>query len=164
MTAVSRGAAVFHYYKVNLISKGDMSIDVIPAMPQSIFLNVKNGFPITLIEAGTKAGTPKQYDNLLRVNSELGFELELYGGRSMFDPELKRLRNAKLIFPRGIERGTSVSLKVEYSDIGVLNFEAWLTNDKDIKIDVCLDDILTTQQEIEQLRKDINIERIRGVY
>lgn len=170
MMSVSRGAAVFHYYKVNIVTMADKQnqklkerFDIIPAMPQTIFLNVKNGLPLVLISEGTKAGTPVQYDNLLQVESELSLELELYAGRSVFDPKLKKLKKARLEFPRGIPRGTEVSLLVEYTDIGVLTFNAWLTEDKNVKIQVHLDDLYITDKQIVDAQKYYKLEELKGV-
>ena len=151
MQSVSRGAAIYHHYEVGLTkkdnekSKGEnknlgTTIDIIPRLPQSVFLNVKNGFPVRLIESQTKAGTPILHENLIKVSSEIGLVLELYTGKSNFDPNMKKLNNVKLEFPYGVKVGSDIVLSLEYTTKGVLNFEAWLKDDPTIKIEIKLED------------------------
>ena len=168
MLSISRGAAVYHKYKVNLqevkkFSKNS-NMDVLPSMPQSLFLNVADDFPICLIEKGTRAGVPIIQENIIRVTSETKVELELYGGRSLFDPHLKKLHSAILKFPVGIQRGTGITLKLEYTDKGVLNFEAWITDNKEIKVEVTLDKSSLSKQELIEKRKEIGLVNIKEVF
>ena len=163
MQSVSRGAAVYHYYNVSFSKNLKESvIDITPTMPQSIFLNVNDGLPITLIEAKTKAGTPKIHENLVSVNSELGVNLELYTGRSNFDPGLKKLKDIKINFPYGVKKGTPISLKIEYTSKGMINFEAWISNDKNIKKNVSIDGLLVSEKEIEETRNKFQLEKVKG--
>lgn len=168
MLSISRGAAVYHKYRVNHneIKKHskNSNMDILPTMPQSVFLNVADDLPICLIEKGTRAGEPIIQENIIKVNSETSVELELYAGRSLYDPHLKKLHNAVLKFPMGIQRGAGITLKLEYTDKGVLNFEAWLTDNREIKLEVALDKSSLSKSELTQKRKEIGLINIKEVF
>ena len=171
MESVSRGAAIYQHYDIINLERRDnklnieeeMVVDIIPTLPQTVFLNVKDGFPIPLIKAQTKAGTPIIHDNLIKVTSEIGLSLELYAGMSCFDPDLKRLENVKLIFPVGIKSGTDITLKIEYTQKGVLMFEAWIKDNPDIKINLTLEGSQLDESEIEGTNKEYGIDEVRGI-
>lgn len=174
MESVSRGAAVYHYYDVELekragnINKGvnideNLGITVTPKLPQTIFLNVKSGFPIPLIEANTEAGTPVIIEDTIKVTSEVGVTLELYAGRSIFDPELKTLESIKLDFPHAVKSGSDITLRLEYTEKGILNFNAWIKENPDIKVDISLEKSQLTDKEIEEIKNDYGISKVEGV-
>lgn len=173
MESVSRGAAVYHHYDVESCEKikgkdveeprPEKDVTVIPKLPQTIFLNVKTGFPITLIEANTKAGTPIVIEDTVKVTSEIGVTLELYAGRSIFDPELKRLDNIKLDFPHAIKLGSNISLRLEYTDKGVLNFNAWIKENPEIKVNVSLEKSQFTDEELTEVKTNYRIAQVEGV-
>lgn len=169
MQSVSRGAAVYQHYNV-MINESQLEenkksdISVIPSMPQSVFLNVKNGFPITLIEAGTKAGTPKTHEKLIRVSSETSAELELYTGKNFYDPDMKKLKSMTLDFPRGVQKGEGISLKIEYTPNGMLNFDAWVTNDKNMRIGISLDREIKDEIKLKEIQNEYKIDQLKGVY
>lgn len=175
MESVSRGAAIYHHYDV-IDSKADLNdvkrtakkegakeYDIVPRLPQTVFVNVQDGFLMPIIEANTKAGTPIIIDNILKATSETELILELYSGRSHFDPELKRLENLRLKFPHAIERGSEISLRLEYTDKGVLNFEAWITKTPDIKINVSLEKSQLTHEQVEKIKSNYRIGEVKGV-
>ncbi|MDO5516987.1 MAG: Hsp70 family protein [Clostridium sp.] len=171
MHAVSRGAAIYHYYDIEQIQSkptgdevpGPKTISIIPKLPQTIFLNVKNGFPIPLIEANTKAGTPVIHENLIEVTSEIGVSLEIYSGMKFSDPQLKKLQNLKLDFPFGIELGSKISLKLEYTEAGLLFFEAWVAGREDIKIEASIEGLNLDESEVEKINKEYGIGDVKGL-
>ena len=166
MESVSRGASIYHHYDIIDIKserKLDKSIDIIPTLPQTVYLNVKNGFPIPLIEAKTKAGTPIIHEDLIEVNSEIGVSLELYAGMSIHDPNLKRLENVKIDFPIGINIGTKISLKLEYTQKGILMFDAWVKDNPEIKIKLILEGTLLKDEEIDEINSEYGINDVRGI-
>lgn len=173
MESVSRGAAIYHHYNVkekpsteSPEDSGDVGTvieDVTPTLPQTIYLNVKDGFPVPLIEAKTKAGTPVIHEDLIEVTSEVGVSLELYAGMSFFDPDLKRLENVKLNFPVGVSAGTNISLKLEYTQKGILLFEAWIKDRPEIKINLTLEGSQLEDEDIEKLNKEYKFDDVRGV-
>lgn len=173
MESVSRGAAIYHHYNVKEKpsteppeDSGDVGTvieDVTPTLPQTIYLNVKDGFPVPLIEAKTKAGTPVIHEDLIEVTSEVGVSLELYAGMSFFDPDLKRLENVKLNFPVGVSAGTNISLKLEYTQKGILLFEAWIKDRPEIKINLTLEGSQLEDEDIEKLNKEYKFDDVRGV-
>lgn len=173
MESVSRGAAIYHHYNVKEKpsteppeDSGDVGTvieDVTPTLPQTIYLNVKDGFPVPLIEAKTKAGTPVIHEDFIEVTSEVGVSLELYAGMSFFDPDLKRLENVKLNFPVGVSAGTNISLKLEYTQKGILLFEAWIKDRPEIKINLTLEGSQLEDEDIEKLNKEHKFDDVRGV-
>ncbi len=173
MESVSRGAAIYHHYNVKEKpsteppeDSGDVGTvieDVTPTLPQTIYLNVKDGFPVPLIEAKTKAGTPVIHEDFIEVTSEVGVSLELYAGMSFFDPDLKRLENVKLNFPVGVSAGTNISLKLEYTQKGILLFEAWIKDRPEIKINLTLEGSQLEDEDIEKLNKEYKFDDVRGV-
>lgn len=173
MESVSRGAAIYHHYNVKEKpsteppeDSGDVGTvieDVTPTLPQTIYLNVKDGFPVPIIEAKTKAGTPVIHEDLIEVTSEVGVSLELYAGMSFFDPDLKRLENVKLNFPVGVSAGTNISLKLEYTQKGILLFEAWIKDRPEIKINLTLEGSQLEDEDIEKLNKEYKFDDVRGV-
>ena len=82
---------------------------------------------------------------------------------SCFDPDLKRLENVKLIFPVGIKSGTDITLKLEYTQKGVLMFEAWIKDNPDIKINLTLEGSQLDESEIEGTNKEYGIDEVRGI-
>lgn len=173
MESVSGGAAIYHHYNVKEKpsteppeDSGDVGTvieDVTPTLPQTIYLNVKDGFPVPLIEAKTKAGTPVIHEDFIEVTSEVGVSLELYAGMSFFDPDLKRLENVKLNFPVGVSAGTNISLKLEYTQKGILLFEAWIKDRPEIKINLTLEGSQLEDEDIEKLNKEYKFDDVRGV-
>ena len=169
MESVSRGAAIYHYYDIKEIKENDNIIlddekfTLIPKLPQTIFLNIKNGFPIPLIEANTEAGTPKVIEDIIEVNSESKLELELYTGMNIWDPKLKRLENVIIEFPIGVKLGSKISLKIEYTKKGLLTFDAWLKDEPDIKINLTLEGDKLSNKEIENINTEYSIEAVRGI-
>ena len=177
MESVSKGASVYHYYEVENLnrnnpnnkensqreSENEDSIIVTPTLPNTVFLNVENGFPITLIEGKTKAGTPIILENVIEVTSEIGVILELYMGRSIFDPDMKKLENLKLNFPHAVKAGTGITLKLEYTDKGILNFEAWISDNPEIKLQVLLEKSQLADEEIDDIKKNFRITEVGGI-
>lgn len=172
MCSVSNGASVFNHYKISLSERENEcnkeeiiqnNFNVIPSMPQSVFLNVKNGFPITLIEAGTKAGTPLVYRDLIKSTSEVSAELELYAGKTFFDPNLKKLKKITLEFPRGVEKDEGITLKIEYTVEGMLTFDAWVTKDENMRIGVNLDEATYSTEKLKSIQREYKLDNMKGV-
>ncbi|SUY45773.1 molecular chaperone DnaK [Clostridium putrefaciens] len=168
MQSVSRGAAIYHHYNIINVDNREKKnsekvVDIIPTLPQTIFLNVKDGFPIPLIEAKTKAGTPIIIEDLIETNSNVIVSLELYAGMSPYDPNLKRLENVNINFPHGIEIGSKISLKLEYTKKGILVFEAWVKDNEDIKINLSLEGNQFTDEEIEDINNEYEINKVGGI-
>ena len=152
MEAISRGASCYPYLGVvshNIDSNNE--VDIIPTLPNSVFLNVGSGLPLLLIEEHTPAGSPKELDRVIKTSNATGVELELFSGRSLYDPNLKKLFNKKLVFEYGVPVGSDISLKVEYTNKGVLEFTAWLSDNPSIKLSNSLDtfDIKQDDKSIE---------------
>lgn len=164
MQSVSKGAAIYQHYDVKEKQHQDIEIDIVPTLPQTVFLNVKDDIPIPLIEAKTKAGIPVIHKNLLEVTSEVQAILQLYTGRSYFDPQMKLLNDVPLEFPHGITIGSKLSLKLEYTQQGVLEFEAWVEEHPEIKVNVCLENGDINEDTIKQVKKDYDIEKVGGLY
>lgn len=176
MESVSRGASIYHHYDVierkiiGKIKKNNLDAEsenkdifVTPKLPETVFLNVKNGFPIPIIEANTKAGTPILIEDLLKVTSETELLLELFSGRSPFDPHLKKQESIRLEFPHAIKQGSSIVLKLEYTTNSILIFEAWLKDNPDIKINVSLEKSQFTEEEIQEHQERFGIKNVKGV-
>ncbi|MGL5617195.1 MAG: Hsp70 family protein [Sarcina sp.] len=171
MESVSRGAAIYQHYDVqnidaleknNEIEKA-IDVTITPKLPQSIFLNVKNGFPVTLIEANTKAGTPVIIKDKIKVTSEIAVTLELYAGRSVFDPELKKLESLKLDFPEAIKVGSDIVLKLVYTEKGVLQFNAWIKEKPEIEISISLEKSQLSNEEISEIKENYKILDVEGI-
>lgn len=164
MQSVSKGAAIYQHYDVKERQHQDIDIDIVPTLPQTVFLNVKDDFPIALIEAKTKAGEPRIHRDLLEVTSEVQAVLQLYTGSSYFDPHMKLLDDVILKFPHGIPVGSKLSLKLEYTQQGVLAFEAWVEEHPEIKVNVCLENGEITESTLNKVREDYEIEKVGGLY
>lgn len=165
MESVSRGAAIYHHYDIKEVNTEENSklIDIIPTLPQTVFLNIKNDFPKELIVAKTKANTPIIYEDLIEVSSQVGVVLELYTGKSQFDPNMKRLNDIKIDFPYGVESGSKISLKLEYTQKGILNFEAWIKDHPEINIKITLEGTQMNDNEIDDFKEKYKIEKVKGV-
>lgn len=168
MESVSRGAAIYHHYDIKEVTseknEDKTLIDIIPTLPQTVFLNVKNNFPKALIEAKTKANTPVIYEDLIEISSQVGVVLELYTGKSQFDPNMQRLNNIKINFPYGVELGSKISLKLEYTQKGILNFEAWIKDHPEINTKITLEGTQMDDSEINEFKEKYKIEDVKGVY
>lgn len=145
METVSRGASCYPHY----INEENSNVKVTPTLPNSVFLNVEGALPKLLIEKNTKAGTPVILKDAFKTVSESKMILELYSGDCVFDPNLKRLSKAEVLFPHGIKEGSPMSLKIEYSKKGVLNFEAYLSNNEEIKYTVSLSEFNSDNETID---------------
>lgn len=164
MQSVARGASVYQYYDIkDLKDHDDVAIDIIPTLPQTVFLNIKNELPYPLIKAKTKAGTPVEYRNFLKVTSTVGITLQLYTGRSPYDPELKSLSNVSISFPRGVQIGSHVSLKLEYTSKGLLEIKAWIEEQPDINIVAVIQGTKLTKEELIEKQEEFNIHNVKGV-
>lgn len=165
MTSVSRGASIYHHYKIVQINgnHADVTLDLVPALPQSIYVGVKDDFPQLLIKEGTKAGTPYVFEPFAKISSEIGVHLEIYSGLSHFDPKLKRLKGLNIAFPHGVPAGSDISLKVEYTNEGVLNIETWLTEDKSVRGTLCLVGTDLTAEDIAEMSKEYGIQDVGGM-
>lgn len=162
MHSVAKGAAIYQYYEVK--NKSDkLPVDIIPTLPQSVFINVKNKFLQELIPAKTKAGEQVICRDLLEVSAETQIVLQLYTGRSYFDPEMKKLNDAVLSFDYGIPVGSKVSLKLEYTTQGALQLEAWVEQHPEIKINVCLERDKLSNREIKELQEEYAIQNVGGI-
>lgn len=145
METVSRGASCYPYY----ISEENSNVKVTPSLSNSVFLNVEGALPKLLIEKHTKAGTPIILKDALKTVSESKMILELYSGDSVFDPNLKRLSKAEVLFPHGVKEGSLLSLKIEYTKRGILNFEAYLSDNEAIKYTVSLSEFNSETKSID---------------
>lgn len=163
MESVSRGASIYHHYDVIERKVSERDIIVTPKLPETVFLNVKNGFPIPIIKANTRAGTPILIEDVLKVTSETELLLELFSGRSPFDPNLKKQESIKLEFPHAIQQGSSIVLKLEYTSNSILIFEAWLKDNSDIKINISLEKSQFTDEEIQEHQENFRINSVKGV-
>ena len=125
MESVSRGASIYHHYdvverknvdkvneKISSDETGNKDIFVTPKLPETVFLNVKNGFPIPIIEANTKAGTPILIEDVLKVTSRTKKIIWNYSQEKYFDPNLKKQESIRLEFPHAIKPGSSIVLKL----------------------------------------------------
>lgn len=168
MESVARGAAIYHHYDIKEIinenSDDQKLIDIIPTLPQTVFLNIKNNFPKALIEAKTKANTPVIYEDLIEISSQVGLVLELYTGKSQFDPNIQRLNDVKINFPYGVELGSKISLKLEYTQKGILNFEAWIKDHPEINTKITLEGTQMGDSEINEFKEKYEIDKVKGVY
>ena len=164
MQSVSKGAAIYQHYDVKEKDLEEIDIDIVPTLPQTVFLNVRNQFPIPLIEAKTKAGVPVVHKNLLEITSEVQATLQLYAGRSFFDPQMKLLNDISLKFPHGVPVGSKLSLRLEYTQKGVLEFEAWVEHHPEIKVSVCLEDGEMTANQIKEVKEKYEIGNVGGLY
>lgn len=163
MQSVAKGAAAYQHYEVkDQLDK--QPVDVIPTLPQSVFINVKNGFPQELIKAKTKAGEQVIHKDFLEVSSETQIVLQLYTGRSYFDPELKRLNDVVLSFDYGIPVGSKVSLKLEYTIQGTLQFEAWVEKHPETKIHVSLERDKLSNNQIKDMQQEYGIQNVGGIH
>ncbi|MGL4874064.1 MAG: Hsp70 family protein [Clostridium sp.] len=172
MESVSRGAAIYHYYEikgVDELEKSEYEYDtkkkyiVTPKLPQSVFLNVKNGLPVELIKAQTKAEVVVEHLNLLEVTSEVGITLDLYVGRSIYDPNLKGISNGTINFEKGVPLKSKISLTIEYRKDGSLEFNAWIEGMEDIKINLAIEGEKLEEREILKIRDKYNIDRVGGI-
>lgn len=152
MEAISRGASCYPYFGVvNHNISHNNEVDITPTLPNSVYLNIGSGLPLLLIEEHTPAGSPKELDRVIKTSNATGVELELFSGRSLYDPNLKKLFNKKLVFDYGVPVGSDISLRVEYTNKGVLEFTAWLSDNPSIKLSKSLDtfDIKEDDKSIE---------------
>lgn len=136
--SVAKGAAVYNYYSENKKKSEKGKIIIYPVVAENIYLDVKNGLPVLLVKQGTKAPYERIYDNIVKVDNATGIKLDIYSGKSIYDPKMKRLRSAQLTFTNVIKPGTPISLKVTFDKNRILHLEAWITNDEKQKIDVTI--------------------------
>lgn len=171
MESVSRGAAVYQYYELDSdnsknekeTDKKDSLVKVIPKLPNTVYLNVKKGFPIPLIEKNTPAGTPVVLKDIVKVTSNTNVVLELFSGTSIFDPKMKRLNNAILKFPYAVEEDTKITMELLYTRKGILEFKAYLSENKDIQLKVIFENSDLSNEEIKNIAKDYKINDVEGV-
>ena len=115
-------------------------------------------------------GVPLTYSAVLWYNQCSTYETkinkesrDLYAGSSIFDPDLKRLKNVNLNFPVGVKVGSSVALKLEWTRKGILMFEAWIKDNPEIKINVTLEGSQILDEEIDEVKKEYGVAEVGGI-
>lgn len=141
MYSVAKGAAIYHYFYETIYKNGNKSNETIiidPVVADNIYIDVENGFPFLLVAQGTRAPYEKIYDGILKVNNATGMKLDIFSGKSLWDPKMKRLKSAQLSFSNIIKPGTPISLKVEFDKNRILNLSAWVANSIEQKLSVTI--------------------------
>ncbi len=186
MTAVSRGAAVYHYYQDSieierasatapedpgngntetgngkLIEEGPVT----PAVHQTIFVRMHAGAAIPLLERGVEAHYSRiitgefvvpQVGNEKSVN---GMKLDLFMARHSRSPIQIKLKSAILKFRRPVPVGSGLVFKVEWTHNREVKVRAWLESDETEMIDVNIGTHEFTEEEIV----DIQNRLIKGI-
>lgn len=165
MLSVSRGAAVFNYYKekVNFGSGEEDSMGAIVdvnILPGNVFIDVVAGEPICLLEKGTEAGSSKILDGQFEVAGKAGqdkiaeMELRLFTAESATSMKVTELKSAILKFRRPVDSGSKISIKAEYTANREVIVSAWLTNNEEEKIDVVVGSSQLSKEQEENIKKD----------
>lgn len=134
--SVAKGAALYNYYSKNRKNKENGNVIIYPVVAENIYLDVKNGLPVLLVKQGTRAPYEKIYENIVKVDNATGIKLDIYSGKCLYDPKMKRMRSVQLIFRNIVKPGTPISLKVVFDKNRILHFEAWVSNNENQKVDI----------------------------
>lgn len=162
MLSVSRGAAVFNYYKdsVNLGIGGGNAIVDVNILPGSIFIDVVTGDPVELLEKGTQAGSSRILDGRFEVSGKAGqdkiseMELNLFTAESATSMKITELKSAILKFKRPVASGSRITIKAEYTSNREVVVAAWLTDNETEKIDVVIGSSELSKEREESIKKD----------
>lgn len=139
--SVAKGAAIYHYFNEIVYKDGNKlneTIVIDPVVADDIYIDVENGLPFLLVKQGTRAPFEKIYDEILKVNNATGMKLDIFSGKGIWDPKMKRLKSAQLSFLNIIKPGTPISLKVEFDKNRILNLSAWVANSKEQRLNVTI--------------------------
>ncbi|MFJ5717413.1 Hsp70 family protein [Neobacillus sp. NPDC093127] len=147
MQAVSRGAAIYHYYQGE-IQLGKAEAERAPfgqgarIYPQNIFINVLKGTPVTLLPKNAPLPYDKTFDKGFFVTGHSEFvndmELELFTAE---DPEAilqQQLKSARLEFEQPVRVGTQIVIHVSVDYERNVTVKAWLKEDETQMIHVNL--------------------------
>lgn len=137
MFSVARGAAIYHYL-VEKLNKETNNIKIEPVLASNIYIDIKNGLPLLIVSQGTKAPYEKEYDKILRVTNATGMRLDVFSGKSIWDPKMKRLKSIQLNFSELIKPGTPISLKVSFDRNKILTLSAWVIASTEQRIQVAI--------------------------
>lgn len=135
--SVARGAAIYHYLSDKL-NKGYDSIKIEPALASNIYIDLKNSLPFLIVSQGTRAPYEKVYEKILKVDNATGMRFDVFSGKSLWDPKMKRLKSVQLSFSHLIRPGTPISLKVNFDRNRILTLSAWVTDFADQKLQVSI--------------------------
>jgi len=137
MFSVARGAAIYHYLSEKL-NKGNNNIKIEPVLASNIYIDIKNGLPFLIVSQGTKAPYEKEYDKILRVTNATGMRLDVFSGKNLWDPKMKRLKSVQLNFSELIKPGTPISLKVSFDRNRILTLGAWVVASTEQRVQVAI--------------------------
>lgn len=163
MHAVSRGAAVYHYYinQINLTKY----INNKQTVPNNVFIHVTGGHAVPLLTKGEKVPCTRYFTD--SENSEHKFfvtgpssmstvnsmELELFtapSADSLLD--VKTLKNAFINFKRPVRVGSRLFIKIECNEERDVTVKAWLKDDETEVIDVNVGSHEFTEEELKQIK------------
>lgn len=166
MLSVSRGAAVYNYYKDSTIIDGQdvdgggtIETDEM-ILPCNIYIEVLSGEPVTLLQKNADVGVSKILDGEFIVAGKSSqekideMELNLFTAETPDSMKIKELESAVLKFKRPVSVGTRVSVKAEYTLNREVIISAWLTDNESEKIDVTIGDDKISDERKKQIQED----------
>lgn len=166
MLSVSRGAAVYNYYKDSIIiEKGaDTIIDAGNTLLScNVFVELICDDPVMLLPKNTSAGHSIILEGKFSVSGKSNnnnkideMELNLFSAESKDSMNITELESAILKFRRPVEQGEKISIKAEYTLDREVVISAWLTNNENEKIDVVIGKSKLSQEKIEEIQQDKN--------
>lgn len=138
MFAVARGAAIYDYYNRGINKNNNKNIKIDPVVADNIYIDVENDLPFLIVKQGTRAPFEITYNNVLKVSNATGMKIDIFSGRSIWDPKMKRLKSGQVSFLNLVKPGTPISLNVKFDKNRILSLSAWIENSEEYKLNVTI--------------------------
>lgn len=138
---VAKGASVYDYYetKINRINSDykeySSNFNLKRVLAESIMIDVKEGLPVTIINANQEVPYNGELKGILKTTSPSGVEINLYAGKDKFDSKMRIQRKYKAYFKKPKKPNTPID--IEFS----------IDKDKYLKIYI---DVLGEKIELKQ--------------
>ncbi len=148
---VSKGASIYDYYdtKINRVDKDtekyNNNFNLKRVLAESIMIDVKEGLPVTIINANQEVPYKGELKGALKTTSPSGVEINLYAGKDRFDSKMRIQRKYKAYFKRPKKPNTPID--IEFS----------IDKDKYLKIYI---DVLGEKIELKQ---EVDLKDLGGI-
>ena len=148
---VSKGASIYDYYdtKINRVDKDtekyNNNFNIKRVLAESIMIDVKEGLPVTIINANQEVPYKGKLKGALKTTSPSGVEINLYAGKDRFDSKMRIQRKYKAYFKRPKKPNTPID--IEFS----------IDKDKYLKIYI---DVLGEKIELKQ---EVDLKDLGGI-
>lgn len=142
MHAVARGAAIYHYYLVDVFDEKASSKKIITpkaVLAESILIDIDEGLPEVIISKNQTIPYEGVLENRFTTTSPSGIRIDLYSGESAYDSRLRIQRSYIKEFDVPIISGTSFDVEYSISENKVVDLRLIMHDQHNQVVEVAMD-------------------------